>query len=246
MKIQSAKILFFGVLILTTLFCEGCAADLPGDRLGELTPSISVQGKGSIEAVPDEATVSFGVASEARLLTAAYRDNMAKMNAIIATIKGVGIESRDIKTSSYSISPVYPTDDRGRRIPGQPVSYQVSQQLSVKVRDLSKAGGLIDQVVAEGTNMFHGIQFGLSNFQELEKQAKVNAAKDARERANLIAEGLNVKIGTVLGVGESSVHPYPVRKMMAFEAASVGGAPQIEAGSMEVSSTCSVSFEILQ
>ena len=168
------------------------------------------------------------------------------MNNVIASVKKKGVETKDITTSSYNVFPVYPRDDAGRQIPGKPVSFRVSQELTVKVREVAKTGEIIDEVVSGGVNTFSGIQFTSGKMNELETEARVEAAKDAENKAQILAEALNVKLGRILRVNQSTNRPYPVNRMMAYDASMARSAPQIEGGTLEVTATCDVVYEIVQ
>ena len=240
------KAVFFLVATVLMLSAAGCQKNCNLAGIENSVPNISVQGQGSVEAVPDEAIVGFGVSSEDKALSRAYKDNTEKMNAVISTVKALGVETKDIRTSSYSVTPVYPRDENGRQLPGKPVSFNVRQQLTVTIRDMGKTGDLIDKVISGGANTFNGISFDSSRVEELGKEAMVNAAEDAKGRAVLLAEALGVKIGKVLKVNESSSRPYPSGNTAQYEVMAMRAAPQIEAGSMEVSATCDVVYEIVQ
>ncbi len=232
--------------IVSLVFSGGCIQNNNYQSIESSVPTLNVQGEGKVIAIPDEAIISFGVKSDAKRLAKAYRDNTSKMNAVINTVKGMGLEDKDIKTSSYNISPIYPRDEKGRTIPGQPVSFRVSQQLTVKVRDIAITGELIDKVISSGTNMFSGIQFTSSELEKLQEQAKAKAAVDSKKEAELLANSLGAKVGRILRVNSSFAQPYPTRNTMAFEAASMRSAPKIQAGSMEVKATCNVVYELVQ
>ena len=238
-------VLILSYFILMFL-AAGCQRDYNFQAVENSSPNVSVQGEGVVETVPDEAIVSFGVSSEDKILAGAYKGNTEKINAVISTVKALGVEPRDIKTSSYSITPVYPRDERGQQIPGGPLSFLVRQKLTVKVRDIATTGDLIDSVVAVGVNTFDGISFYSSRIDEIEREAMGKAARDAEEKASLIAETLGVKIGKVLKVIELSTSPYPPVRTANYEARTMSAAPLIEAGSMEVKATCNVVYEIIQ
>ncbi len=212
----------------------------------EKIPAIRVRGEGKVVAEPDQAVISFGVQSDEKSMEKAYRENTAKMNAMIDSVKKAGIEPRDIQTSAFSVHPVYTHDDRGR--PLKPSGFTVSQQLTVTVRNLDKAGPLIDEIMAGGANRFQGIQFDSSRREALLKEAKAKAARDAKENAALLADSLGVGLGRILDVTDDMpVQPYPMRevRMMAMSA-DMGGGMQVEAGSLEFTASCHVEFEIVQ
>jgi len=97
----------------------------------------------------------------------------------------------------------------------------------------------------EGVTTFNGIQFGLSNQQELQLQAKLKAIEDARKKAELMAKGLDVRLGRVLKVDQALQNEYPSGRLHLAMAGAQGG-PQIESGSLDVTSSCDVIFEILE
>lgn len=228
------------------LITAGCAPEARYGSIENSVPTISVRGTGKVTARPDEALARFGVTSEEKTLEKAYKKNTESMNAVIREVKASGIEDEDIATSSYTVSPVYPRDEQGRQIPGKPASFRVSQELTIRIRDISKTGVIIDKAIASGTNTFNSIQFDSSVIEELEKEVKGRAALDAEEKAALLAGNLGVKLGRVLKVSESTVMPYPARNMVAMRAAAPDSAPQIEPGAMEITGTCDVIYEIIQ
>src|SRR3989338_1048304 len=153
-------------------------------------PTMAVLGTGKVTAQPDEATTVFRVRSEEPSLASAFKYNTQDMNAAINTLKSMGIKKEDMTTSSYVVRPIYPTDEKGNRKPEKPVLFRVEQQLTVKIRDLSMVGNVIDKVVENGVNVFDSLGFSSSKMAELQKEARVKSAKDAKERASLLAEGL--------------------------------------------------------
>jgi uncharacterized protein len=235
-----------GVLGVFVLFSSGCQRTCFQGSLEGNVPTMNVQGEGKVETVPDEAIIRFGVTSDERTLSKAYSDNTEKMNNVIMSVKKKGVEAKDITTSSYNVFPVYPRDDTGRQIPGKPVSFRVSQELTVKVREVAKTGEIIDEVVSGGVNTFSGIQFTSGKMDKLETEARIEAAKDAERKAQILAAALNVKLGRILRVNQSSNRPYPVNRMMAYDVSMARSAPQIEGGTLEVTAICDVVYEIIQ
>jgi uncharacterized protein len=246
MKRIAANMFLTSVLGVLIMLTSGCQRPHQQGSLEGSVATITIQGEGKAEAVPDLAIVRFGVASDGKTLDRTYSDNTRKMNAVIEAAAKKGIEPADMTTSGYNIIPVYPRDESGRQIPGKPVSFRVTQELTLKIRDLQKTGGIIDEVVSAGVNTFSGIQFTSGKLDELEVKARVEAAKNARENAEILADSLNVKLGRLIRVSQSSNRPYPVGRVMGYEMASVRSVPDIQAGTMEVTAFCDVVYEIIQ
>lgn len=246
MKRISANIFLISVLGAVILVTGGCQRPCRHVNLEGSIATISVQGEGKIEAVPDQAIVRFGVTSDGKALEIAYSENTSKMNAVIEAARQKGIEAADMATSGYNIIPVYPRDESGRQIPGKPVSFRVTQELTLKIRKLEETGRIIDEVVSAGVNTFSGIQFTLGGIEELELKARIEAARDARKKAEILADTLNVKLGRVIRVSQSSNRPYPVGRVMGYDMAASRSAPDIQAGTMEVTAFCDLVYEIIQ
>ncbi len=236
----------WALIIVITLFCISSGDAQEYNTIENSHPTINVKGEGVIEAIPDEAVINFGISSEARRLTVAYNDNTSKMNSVISVMKNVGIDKKDIKTLSYNVVPVYPRNKKGHQIPGSPVSFKVSQQLTVKVRDISKTGDIIDRAIKNGTNIFQSIQFRSSKIDALRNEAKIQAAKNAKAKAGFYAKTLGVSLGRLLKVNESGSHPVLTRQARMYSNKAMEVSPQIEAGSMEIRETCNLIYEIYE
>ena len=155
-------------------------------------PRISVNGTGSISAKPDMATIQVGVQVQNTSLDAAQAEAATKMDAVMKQLKDAGIADKDITTSQYAVSPMmnYPQN-------GAPTvtGYQVTNIVSVNVRDLTKAGKLIDSLVASGANSVYGVSFGFSDPSALMKQARAAAMADAKDKAQQLATLGSVGLG---------------------------------------------------
>ena len=123
--------------------------------LKDLVPTITTNGVASSEFVPDIATISLGVDTERPNAANAARDNARAAQAIVSEIKAQGIETKDIKTVSVTLTPVYDavTDANGstkQTLRG----YNAHNSLSVRVREIEKAGFLAGQLMDKGANSF--------------------------------------------------------------------------------------------
>lgn len=215
-------------------------------------PRVIIEGVGKINAKPDEAVVRLGIINEEKSLKKAFERQTKDMNEVISKIKALGIKEEDIKTTHYSVIPRY-KDNKiiwgwGRR---KPKSFEVSHQLTVKIKDLSKVGDLIDKVIEAGAIYIYGLEFKSSKMEDLQKEVRLKAAKNAREKAQILAEGANFKLGRVLKVDEAMKYPIsrrraygPVYEEMALSKAA--DSPQIESGSIELKATCTIIYEIVE
>jgi uncharacterized protein YggE len=202
--------------------------------------TFSVSGEGKEIVVPNIAEIRIGVISEGKDLTILQKENSEKMNKIISFLKEKGIDEKDVQTENYLVSPKYDYSKSPYKI----IGYTISQDLKVKVRDLSKIGEILSQAVNYGANNVSGPNFTVDDKEVYLEKAREKAIKNAREKAEKIAKTAGFKLGKIVSIYESS--PYETIPVMLKE---VGAAPeisqpQIQSGSQEIKVQVNITFEI--
>ena len=111
---------------------------------------IVVIGEGSVSLPPDYAQIRSGVTTRAKAAKEAADNNSKVMFAVTAALLNSGVAQKDIQTSQFSIQPVYaPQEPRTEpRLSG----YSVSNQVIVKIRQISKLGEILDRTRYGGSN----------------------------------------------------------------------------------------------
>lgn len=206
--------------------------------------TIAISAEGKVTALPDIASISIGVMTEKKTVAEAQKENTTKMNAIIAKIKEFGVASEDIKTTNYSIYPQYDWVDNRQVERG----FQVTQNVEVKVRDLSKIGDVLAAVGELGANQVGGVNFTIDDPEELRQQARLKGLEMAKKKAQALADAAGVKLGKVVGFSENEGYvPGPIyyAKDAAMGLGGGGASPSIESGSQDVVVNVSVIYEIL-
>jgi len=246
----------FFLAALTVWFSVGISNQLKEGRyIGqeiEAQNVITVSGTGEIYAKPDLALVNFSVVTEKKTVAEAMTENTKKMNAIIEKMKEQGVEEKDLKTTSFSISPRYEWYEAGTCFPPCPsgkrvlVGYEITQSLEVKIRDLSKVGDIIQGATDAGANEVGDLQFTIDKQDELKAQARKEAIEKAKAKAKEMAEQLGVKLVRITNFSESGVFPVPRPYALMEKAVGMGGAeaPQIETGENKIEVTVSITYEI--
>lgn len=210
---------------------------------------INVSATGETSMAPDLAYLSLAVMREATTAREALSLNNAAMAEVLAAMKAFGIEDRDLQTSGFSINPiyVYPSADQPQT-PPKITGYQVNNGLNVRVRDLTQLGEVLDQAVTLGVNSGGGVTFGNDNPEAAVKEARIEAMKDAIDKAKVLVEAAGAKLGKIIAVNESSNAPQPMAMMaarMEMDAAAPKSVP-MAAGESTYFVNVNVSFEILQ
>jgi uncharacterized protein YggE len=179
---------------------------------------IVVVGQGSVDLVPDMAVLALTVTREAKTARAALDANSSAMADVIKAMRAKGIAERDLQTSNFSIQPIYallPRQSSGERPAPQVAGYTVRNILSVRVRDISKVGEVLDESVSLGVNEGGGIVFTNDDPSTALSQARIEAVQDARKKAKTLAEAAGVRAGRILEISEQSYNPGPMPMMRA-------------------------------
>jgi hypothetical protein len=204
--------------------------------------TIVVSGLGEASAAPAMAYLSIGVEAEGATAAEALRKNSEKMEATLKSLRDAGVDKKDIQTSGLSVGAKY--DYSRENQPPRIIGYQATNTVQVKLRNLERAGAIIDRAVGVGANRLDSISFGFSNPKPLLNDARRAAVADARERAGLYAEAAGVKLGPVIQISDSfSMPPGPVPVMARAEAMDMKAVP-IAAGESTLSASVTVIYGI--
>ncbi len=208
---------------------------------------ISVTGEGETALAPDMATLSLTVMRQAESAREAMTANNEAMRDVIAAMKEAGIANRDLQTSGISIQPRYEQrkDDQG----GQTaviVAYEVSNSLTVRIRDLARTGEILDKSVTLGVNQGGGISFGNDDPSAALTEARKRAVADAIAKAETLSEAAGVKLGSIVNMSEHSVMPRPMPYGAVKMAADRMESAPIEGGENNYQVQVNVTFSIAE
>ena len=198
-------------------------------------PALNLSAYGEVKVAPDQATINFGVVTEAPTAQEAMAQNAQQMTRVVAALRRAGIAERDIQTSGLNLS--------APKLRG----YQASNRVTVTIQDLGKVGTTADAVVTAGVNQIDGIAFGLKDPKAAEDQARVLAVRALQDKARLYAQALGVDLGPVRSLTEGGGYTPEVRPqaMYARVAMDAGGASTpVSAGELTVRIDISGTYDI--
>lgn len=208
---------------------------------------LSVSGEGEVRAVPDQAQLSAGVVTQGKTAAEALASNSSAMNSVFAALKKRGVPEKSITTSNFSINPQYPpyrqdapNEDRTRII-----GYEVSNQVTVILDDVSKVGATLDALVASGANQAGGVSFTIRDPKPLMRNAREDAVKDAVSKAQTLAKAAGVTLGPIVSISEGGGYqPVPMfAKAMRMDAVAAAPAP-VAPGEQSLTVNVSITWEI--
>ena len=210
-------------------------------RAGNQSDTVSFTGAGKVLAKPDVAVAELAITIEGSTADRAQDDANKRSQTVVQFLKDAGIEEDDIRTSSYSIYPQYDYVNGRSLIRG----YQVTQSLTVKIRDLDKANEILDGVVGAGVNQVNNFQFTIDDPETLKAAARADAIADAKQKAKALKEELGIDLGRIVGFSEGeSGYPTPMYARSDGVGVGGGGAPELPAGQNEISVTVTLTYQI--
>ena len=203
---------------------------------------ITVTGVGSVSVVPDAVRFNATVSTVGATNNAALSTATKSAAAVRQALKDAGIASKDIRSANISVYPEYNwTQEAGTKITG----YRASQSFDVLVRNVSKAGTIIEAVVTAGGD---SVQLGgvipvTLNPTLATEQARAAAVTNAKSKASSYAKLLGTSIGKVLSLEEQSSpvysSPFPMAK-----AAADATAVEIDLGEQDVTVTITIRWRL--
>jgi uncharacterized protein YggE len=220
-----------GSAALVAALLTGCgsAGVLPTLAAGELIPAggggggvaavsttdqvangLWVVGTGEASADPEVSRITFGVDLQGDDPAKLVEEGTRKIDQAISAIEELGVAEADIKTMGYNLWVETVHDPETGRPTGE-VMYRVSHQIRATVHDLDTVGSILSAVVQAGANTVSEVSFGVEDPQALIEQARRDALKDAKERAQRMAAGLGITLGKPMLVTEGSAIPYSMQ-----------------------------------
>ena len=208
------------------------------------TPHITIIGSAHVAVAPDLATITLGVGSEKPTAREASDETSRAAQAVLATAKAQGVAGADITTQAVTLTQTFDeTHDASRRDTGQkPRGFAAANTFAIKIRDLAKAGALAQSLIEAGANRFDGIVFSVEDSAPILDRLASEAVRNARRKAQLVADAAGVKLGRVLLVE----HPSTERASPVFAARTTFAAVTmpVEPGSTDFSSEMEVTWSI--
>jgi uncharacterized protein YggE len=223
---------------------SGGTLEIKGNLNGQ-QEGIWVNGEGKVTAVPDVAILSVGVEAQAASVADAQSQANTAMDKVMTALKNGGVATKDIQTQYFNIQKVSRWDnDKQQEIV---IGYRATNTVTAKIRDINKAGTVIDAVVAAGGDLtrINSIGFTVDDPAPYQEQAREKAVADAASKAKQLADAAKVKLGKPLYITESSYVPSPIYRDVALKAE---GAPSVEtpisAGEMEITVNVQMAYDI--
>ena len=244
-------------------------ASVPISPLGPNSALLSLSAEGRSRRTPDLASFNVGVVTNGTSAAEALTENSRQMDQVIGALKRAGVGDRDIQTSAVSLQPRYTYPDRDAQIlaqrTGQPyvptnqppriIGYEARNTVQVRVRRLGDMGKIIDTLTRVGANEINGPNFSIDQPKAAEDEARLEAIRIGRERAELYARAAGMRVARILSISEGGGY-YPVQQSIVVTGASYAPPPPpppaperdapVAPGELTVGASVSMQFELVR
>ncbi len=233
------------VLAITTL--GGCVGTVSPDVTGFFNTQqegVWVSGTGKVTAAPDIATLRLGIEAQETTVADAQSEATGAMNQVMDALKDNGVADKDTQTQYFSIQQVTRWDNEKQQ--EVVIGYQVTNIVTAKIRDIAKAGTVIDAIAVAGGDLtrIDSISFSVHDPSAYYEQAREKAMADAKAKAEQLAELGGITLGKPTYISESVVTPSPIYPVRAEAAAPAIAETPISAGETEISLIVQVTYAI--
>ncbi|SEH26369.1 hypothetical protein SAMN02799636_00390 [Methylobacterium sp. 275MFSha3.1] len=233
-----------GALLVLSLATAARADDAACKR------HISVVGRASETRAPDFAEVTVGIEARGASAAAALDAASKAVAGVSAQARALGVPPADLGTAAVTLQTATRTVARpGGAVTEEPDGYRASNLVTVRLADMDRLGDLLRQALDSGANRIDGVSFGLRDPDKSEAALQVAATRDARSRAEALAEAVGAKLGPLCTLSTTAAGtPYRPALEMARAApmAAKGRRVPLEAGTIPMSSEVSATFAVAQ
>ncbi len=174
-------------------------AAVDGETACDTTRTVQVTGSATVNALPDRALIQLGVQSNGRTPGVVQAENTAAMSRVIAAVKALGVEAKDIATDVYIIEPVY-EDYNSLYIKG----YRINNQVAITLRKVDMAGDVLAAALEAGANQVINVELYTSELRKYRDQARQEAMIAASEKAQALAQAVGSNSGCALNISENT------------------------------------------
>ena len=169
--------------------------------------TLFVTGSASTQTKPDKVTMSLGVETTNTKAKAALIANSQLMDKIVNALKMAGIKENETSTSSFTITPNrdYSIDKNQ----GKLIGFTVRNSILITSQNVNNASDWIDVAVSSGANNVDSIYFSISDkkLDEIKKELIKQAIGNAREKADIAASELGLKVVGVITINIDQATP---------------------------------------
>lgn len=207
------------VLISIILVITAAGAQNPPTVTAQAN-TVYVSAEGTFDAAPDTALVQFNISAPGDTAKAAYERASQAAEQVRQLLRNTGIDVKQAQFGYFSLNPVYDYRRPERKI----ISYRVNSNVSVKLKDFTKVGAVVEHLATLDVTSNQSLNYILENTDAAKLKAIDDAFQRARNEATAIAHAGDRTLGELAYASVDTQEQ--IRPMFAMRAAAVAGAAE--------------------
>jgi uncharacterized protein YggE len=241
------------VLVIAVPILSGCSSPAGAQgtpssvQVSQQPEGIWVSGIGEVSITPDLATLNLGVMTQELTVAQAQSKASEAMAKVMKALTDAGIAQKDIQTGYFNISQQTRWDDLKKL--ETPIGYQVTNMVTVKIREIAKVGDIIDSVVMAGGDLIriNGITFSVEEPSKYYTEAREKAMIAAKSKAGELAKLAGLTLGKPTYIVENAQYtPYVgyANYSVRVPSPDMAAGTSISAGETKVTLTVDVAYSV--
>ena len=205
-----------------------------------MEPLVNVTGEGIVKITPDGVDIRVRVETQGKEALQVKSENDQSIDKVIKFLRSQGIDSKYVQTEYVNLNKNYDYNSKT-------YNYNANQTLTIQLKDLKMYEGVMTGLLNSGINRIDNVQFTSSKMEALRADARIEAIKNAKEKATAYASALGQTIGKAVQISEQGTSspqpPMYKARMMSMEMDSAGG-ETIAPGELVITTKIAVSFKL--
>lgn len=242
MRLRKTKHILLALVLLLSFSLGNVNMAAASGSNTENGGKIQVTGNAVIKVKPDMAIITLGVDTSNTMADLAAQENAERMAQVLLALKELGLSDEEIATTGYNIYSYEQVLGRYSEEETLVTTYHVQNRVQISTKNLDLVGQIVDEAVKAGANQVQGVSFDLADKQELQLQALADAIRQAKTKAEAMAEGAGVVLGEIATITEEYGSYAPMYESMVMKAYDNAAGTILNPGEIEVSAKVTMEF----
>lgn len=227
-------------LLLLAALLVGCGqhdSTSQANQAPAMRDTVSVTGMADVQATPDQFVVHAAATADGQDVKTISQTVNDQVNKVLTLTQQLNIDKKDVQALSIQISPQWQWQPT-RKLLG----YEARRDITITLNGMDHYAALMQGLVDIGINDIGQTDAQVANRRELMLNALADAVKDARAKADKLAEAAGRKVDQAIVIQEQSMgQPMPI---MMRSLAAKADAPSFEPGTTTLRQQVSVTFSL--
>lgn len=184
------------LFLIVALDCH--SHELPSPR------TVSTNGSGIVEVLPDQVMINLSAKALKSTASLAKQQVDDQVNELLAQLKKLGINQKDIVASGIQLNPRY---EHRPNVGPYFTGFEAIRNIHITLDDIDRLTMVLDKALASGINTIEGVNYLSSDEEKHQAKARELAIADSREKASYLAKAYGAELGPIVTISYHNALP---------------------------------------